>query len=156
MLINLTQMSQNNIFAMQAILYQFKRYVATWKRLGCPRRMQWIWWQIVATPYMGFRLLLIDLFEMAFQFLSVRYSSSCTPGLPGHHLDPGTWTPCGKAGCWQINSNLSNISRKNYTGILNQYPFSWKITITHILDSVSGKSTSGFSAPESPRFTLQA
>ena len=51
MLIHLTQMSMCNIFAMQLILYQFKRDVPAWKRLGCPQRMQWTWWQIVATPY---------------------------------------------------------------------------------------------------------
>ena len=35
MLTNFTQMSLCNIFAMQAILYQFKREVTAWKRLGC-------------------------------------------------------------------------------------------------------------------------
>ena len=43
---------------MQDILYRFKRDVAAWKRLGCPQHMQQSWWQIVATPSMGFRLLL--------------------------------------------------------------------------------------------------
>ena len=52
-------MSLCNIFVMQAILYQFKRDVAAWKRVGCPQRMQRTWWQIVETPYTGFRLLLM-------------------------------------------------------------------------------------------------
>ena len=56
MLINFTKMSLCNTFAMQAILYQFKRDVAVRKRLGCPQCMQRTWWQIVATPYTGFRL----------------------------------------------------------------------------------------------------
>ena len=50
-LINLTQMNLLNIFAMQAIIYQFERDMAAWKRLGCPHHMQWTWWQIVATPF---------------------------------------------------------------------------------------------------------
>ena len=54
MLMNLTQIRLCNIFATQAILYQFKRDVAAWKRLGCPQRT---WWQIVAMTYTGFRLL---------------------------------------------------------------------------------------------------
>ena len=45
---------------MQAILYQSKRDVGAWKRLGCPQRMQRTWWQIVATPYTGFRLLKVQ------------------------------------------------------------------------------------------------
>ena len=57
MLINFTQMSLCNIFAIQAILYLFKRDVAEWKRLGYPERMLQTWCQIVATPHMGFRLL---------------------------------------------------------------------------------------------------
>ena len=35
----------------------FKRDVAAWKRLGCPQHMQQTWWQIVATPFTGFRVL---------------------------------------------------------------------------------------------------
>ena len=57
MLIKFTQMCLYNRFAMQAILNQFKRHVAAWKRLGCPQRMQRTWWQIVATSYTGFRWL---------------------------------------------------------------------------------------------------
>ena len=38
---------------MQNILYQIKRDVAVWKRLGCPQGKQRTWWQIVATPYSG-------------------------------------------------------------------------------------------------------
>ena len=54
--ISFPQMSLCNIFALQAILYQSKRDVAAWKRLGCPQRIQWTWWQIVAMPYTGFML----------------------------------------------------------------------------------------------------
>ena len=57
MLIKFTQMNLCNIFTMQAILYQFKKDMAAWKRLGCSQRMQRTWWQIVAPPYTGFRLL---------------------------------------------------------------------------------------------------
>ena len=46
-----------NIFVMQAILYRFKRDVIAWKRLRCPWWFQRTWWQILATPYTGFRLL---------------------------------------------------------------------------------------------------
>ena len=35
----------------QNILYQIKRDVVKWKRLGCPQCNQRTWWQIVATPY---------------------------------------------------------------------------------------------------------
>ena len=33
------------------------------------------------------------------------------------------------AGCWQINSILANIGRRNSIRILNQYPFFWNILI---------------------------
>ena len=56
MLINFTQMSLCKIFVIQAILYQIKRDVAVWKRLGCPQCMQRTLWQKVAMPYTGFRL----------------------------------------------------------------------------------------------------
>ena len=37
------------------------------------------------------------------------------------------WTPphCDMACCWQIDSILVNIGRKNSIRILNQYPFWW-------------------------------
>ena len=38
---------------LQNIVYQIKRDVAVWKRLGCPQRKQQTWWQIVAAPYTG-------------------------------------------------------------------------------------------------------
>ena len=31
---------------------------AVWKRLGCSQHMQRTWWQMLATPYTGFRVLL--------------------------------------------------------------------------------------------------
>ena len=53
MFINFIHISLYDISFMQNILYQIKRDVAVWKRLRCPQHKQQIWWQIVATPYMG-------------------------------------------------------------------------------------------------------
>ena len=41
------------------------------------------------------------------------------------HTQELGWIPlsCGMVGCWQINSILDNIGRKNYNRILNQYLF---------------------------------
>ena len=41
-------------------------------------------------------------------------------------------TPVGlvMAGCWQINSILTNIGHRNFIQILNQYPFFWNILIS--------------------------
>ena len=54
---------------------------------------------------------------------------SCTSGLAGH-----PWTPlnCGMAGCWQINSILSNIGHKNSIRILNLHPFMKSINMNII------------------------
>ena len=52
MFINFISRSLYSISPMQTILYELKRDMAVWKRLGCPQRT---WWQIVATPYMGLR-----------------------------------------------------------------------------------------------------
>ena len=60
-LINVIIQMSRNISSMKAILYQFKREVAAWKRLWFPQRMQRIWWQIMAMPYMGFRVLKCDI-----------------------------------------------------------------------------------------------
>ena len=38
------------------------------------------------------------------------------------------WAPL-TCGCWQINSILGNIGRRNSIQILSQYPFWWKILI---------------------------
>ena len=57
MLINSIHISLYDISLTQIILYQIKRDVAVWKRLGCPQRTQRTWWQIVATPYTGLALL---------------------------------------------------------------------------------------------------
>ena len=54
-------------------------------------------------------------------------TAPCIPelaGLPNTdpiHLD--------MTGCWQINSILANIGRKNSIRILNLYPFLWNILI---------------------------
>ena len=53
MLINFIHVSLYDISLTQNILYQIKRDVAVWKRLGCPQRNQRTWWQIMATPYTG-------------------------------------------------------------------------------------------------------
>ena len=45
-------------------------------------------------------------------------------GLP--HLDP---IHLDMTGCWQINSILAKIGRKNSIQILNLYPFLWNILI---------------------------
>ena len=55
--INSIHISLYDISLTQNILYQIKRDVAVWKRLGCPQRNQRTWWQIVATPYAGLALL---------------------------------------------------------------------------------------------------
>ena len=57
MFINFIHINLYDIYLMQNILYHIKREVAPWKRL-IPRHMQWTWWQIVATPYTGFRVFL--------------------------------------------------------------------------------------------------
>ena len=53
MFINFICMSLYDISLMWNILYQIKRDVAVWKRLGCPQRKRLTWWQIVETPYTG-------------------------------------------------------------------------------------------------------
>ena len=45
MFIHLIQISRYDISLMQNILYQIKRDVAIWKKLGCPQRKQRTWWQ---------------------------------------------------------------------------------------------------------------
>ena len=60
MLINSIHLSLYDISLTQNILYQIKRDVAVWKRLGCPQRNQRTWWQIVATPYTGLEYLSRD------------------------------------------------------------------------------------------------
>ena len=60
-----------------------------------------------------------------------------TPSAPSHpnqHPIAGERTPMTPmglvmAGCWQINSILTNIGRRNSIWILNQYPFFWNILI---------------------------
>ena len=51
--INSIHVSLYDISPTQNILYQIKRDMAVWKRLGCPQRNQRTWWQTVATPYTG-------------------------------------------------------------------------------------------------------
>ena len=56
------------------------------------------------------------------------------PGNPIQHPIAGERTPMTPmglvmAGCWQINSILTNIGRRNSIRILNQYPFFWNILI---------------------------
>ena len=53
MFINSVHISLYDISLTQNTLYQIKKDVAVWKRLGCPQRNQRTWWQIVATPYTG-------------------------------------------------------------------------------------------------------
>ena len=53
MFINSIHISLYHISLTQNILYQIKRDVAVWMRLGCPQRNQRTWWQILATPYTG-------------------------------------------------------------------------------------------------------
>ena len=60
-----------------------------------------------------------------------------TASAPSHPIQHPTaaeippMTPAGlvMAGCWQINSILTNIGRRNSIRILNQYPFFWNILI---------------------------
>ena len=62
-----------------------------------------------------------------------RFKSSYTIARPPHQppvilygtLEQG-WAPL-TCGCWQINSILANIGRRNSIRILNQYPFWWNI-----------------------------
>ena len=54
MFINSIHISLYDVSLTQNMLYQIKRDVAVWKKLGCPQRNQRTWWQIVATPYTGF------------------------------------------------------------------------------------------------------
>ena len=53
MFINFIHISLYDISLMWKSLYQTKRDVAVWKRLGCPQRKQRTWWQILETPYTG-------------------------------------------------------------------------------------------------------
>ena len=53
MFINFTHISLYDISLTRNILYQIKKDVTVWKRLGCPQRKQRTWWQIVETPYTG-------------------------------------------------------------------------------------------------------
>ena len=53
MFINSIHIHLYDISLTQSILYQIKRDVAVWKRLGCPQCNQRTWWQIAATPYTG-------------------------------------------------------------------------------------------------------
>ena len=73
MLINSIHISLYDISLTQNILYQIKRDVAVWKRLGCPQRSQRTWWQIVATPYTGLALLM--------HLLNITEQSSKSSGL---------------------------------------------------------------------------
>ena len=47
MFINFIHISLYDMSLMQNILYQIKRDVDVWKRLGCPQCKQWTGWQIV-------------------------------------------------------------------------------------------------------------
>ena len=60
MFINSIHISLYDISLTQNILYQIKRDVAVWKRLGCPQRNQRTWWQIMATPYTGLALFPVE------------------------------------------------------------------------------------------------
>ena len=53
MFINFIHISLYDISGMRNILYQIKRDVVVWKRLGCPQPKQRTWCQIVETPYTG-------------------------------------------------------------------------------------------------------
>ena len=60
--------------------------------------------------------------------------TASAPSYPIHYLTAGEithMTPVGlvMAGCWQINSILANIGRRNSIRILNQYPLFWNILI---------------------------
>ena len=58
-------------------------------------------------------------------------STQSSSPAPQSWLAYPPWTPphCDMAGCWQINSILAYIVRRNAIRILNQYPFLWNILI---------------------------
>ena len=61
-------------------------------------------------------------------------NTASAPSHPIQHPTAGERTPMTPmglvmAGCWQINSILANIDRRNSIRILNQYPFFWNILI---------------------------
>ena len=67
----------------------------------------------------------------------IPYHTQNTVSTPSHPIqhpiasEHTPMTPMGlaMAGCWQINSILTNIGRRNSIRILNQYPFFWNILI---------------------------
>ena len=80
----------------------------------------------------------ITIWERIYQLLSglsIAQHTQNTASAPSHpiqHSTAGDSTPMAPmglvmAGCWQINSILTNIGRRNSIRILNQYPFFWKI-----------------------------
>ena len=71
MFINSTHISLYDISLRQNILYQIKRDMAAWKRLGSPQRNQRTWRQIVATPYTG-----LAKFSYSFLFLPVCWENA--------------------------------------------------------------------------------
>ena len=61
-------------------------------------------------------------------------NTASAPSHPIQHPTAGERTPMTPmglvmAGCWQINSILANIGRRNPIRILNQYPFFWNLSI---------------------------
>ena len=62
------------------------------------------------------------------------HNTASAPSHPIQHPTAGAsthMTPLGlvMAGCWQINSILTNIGRRNSIQILNQHPLFWNILI---------------------------
>ena len=71
------------------------------------------------------------------RFSSISSSQRQPLGRPSHamqHHTAGEITPMAPrglvmTGCWQINSILTNIGRRNSIRNLNEYPFFWNILI---------------------------
>ena len=73
--------------------------------------------------------------ELELTFLELELKLIIPIGRPPHQAPvilSGTpelgWDPL-TCGCWQINSILANIGRRNSIRILNQYPCWWNILI---------------------------
>ena len=80
---NSIHISLYDISLTQNILYQIKRDVAVWKRLGCPQRNLRTWWQIMATPYAGLAWLLYSSSLVSRSIIEdVAYRTSVSPVYP--------------------------------------------------------------------------
>ena len=101
MFIHSIHISLHDISLTQNILYQIKRDVAVWKRLGCPQRNHRTWWQIVATPFTGLaqfitfthRWLLQDCsagtLEIGFYNLVLGHRHAYLGNYPWHNFNEG-------------------------------------------------------------------